>query len=236
MFKTVVFAFGIFITAPVVAEAQSLDTTCEVWSKYHGSDGNVFDEDPSVQCSATLSADSGLYGGVWVAQDFDNVTDFGDEIDFYVGYGGELGGGFTFDASLQYFALSNFGDVWNSYIQISAPSIELMNGVNMTPYVKFDHYFPVGDDPAAGTLIRVGPAFNADLGNSWSLGFDPQVFHDDGAFGNYEGYVLFANASLGYAFENGVSVAGLVRYSTPFDGDDFRQSETSFALQVSKPW
>lgn len=236
MIKAAVVALGMAVATSVVAHAQTITANIEGWSQYHGSDGNIFDEDASLQTSVSGSTNDGWYVGAWFARDGEGKQDFGYEDDLFAGKSGQLGG-VAYTAEFQYFSLTNFGDVWNTSLKLSpATAIEIMDGVTMTPYVKFDHYFPAGSAPASGTLIRVGPALSADLGGSWTLGFDPQVFHDNGAFGNDEGFILFANASLGYAFGNGLSVAGLIRHSTPLGDDQFRSEQTSFALQVTKTW
>lgn len=214
----------------------SMTGTCAVHSQYHGSDGNVFDPDPSLQCSATVAGESGWYVGTWVAQDFDNKSDFGDEIDFYGGYAWSKGY-FAYDLGAQYFVLTNIGDVWNFYGKASYDNVATIGPVSVSPYLKVDHYVSTDGSLDDGTLIRVSPSLSIATGSEkWSVTVDPQIFYDDGAFGNYEGFVAMPSVSVMYTTDSGITAGPVVKYSTPFSISDSRGNEFSAAFQVSKTW
>lgn len=226
-----------FFTASASAET-SLTTDCTVWSKYHGADGSVYDPDLSLQCNATVSND-GWYGGVWVAEDFDNNADFGNEVDFHVGKSGQISL-FSYDVGAQYFVLHqptlDSGDVANVYLKLSLPEVANVWGVRLSPYAKLDYYTPIGDAPASGTFYRAGIVGETSLTNGWTLSIDRQLTYDDGAFGADSGWLAFTNLSLGYAVNETVTVAGLLKHSIPLGDDSFRESEVSFGFSLTKTW
>ena len=60
------------------------------------------DGDPALQGTATLSHDSGLYGGVW-ASSLTDVSPAGEvEIEYYAGFAREIGSGTDLDVGLLY--------------------------------------------------------------------------------------------------------------------------------------
>lgn len=221
-----------------LAEAQdevSVSVDYTAWSQYHLSDGNVADEDMSHQLNLTVSSSSGWYGGVWVATDFDNVTDFGDEVDFYAGYAGE-----NFDVGAQYFVLNNIGDVVNVYASASLGgefAILTVPGasINATPSVKLDHYVSTDGSLDDGTIIRLAPNFTINGDQKVSFGLNPEINYDTGAFGNPDGLNAFVNGSANYRFENGVTASLLARHSAPLDGNA-KPTNTSFAVKIAQSW
>ena len=99
--------------APPIGAAPALEVTAtiDLLSDYRFRGVSRSDEDPAVQAGVALYHDSGLYLGARATSlrgiDRFRLQDQGDaQIDLYAGFGTDIGGGFSVDAGVMYYAFA----------------------------------------------------------------------------------------------------------------------------------
>lgn len=95
----------------------------DVWSQYLFSNGFVAHDEPVVQGNFHLDLEGGLYMNLWGSLALSSRGDspnFGDEVDYKVGYITDLGG-LSLDLSASYFDIGTiFGETRQDAVQIAA--------------------------------------------------------------------------------------------------------------------
>jgi len=112
----------LFIVAPLANAKISINGT--ITSDYVFRGVSQTDSSPAVQAGVDYGHESGLYVGIWASN-----VDFGDdadaEVDYFIGYLGEVNDTFSYDISYTYYTYigysssddSNYGEfVFNGYI------------------------------------------------------------------------------------------------------------------------
>lgn len=72
---------------------------------------SLSDKDPAVQGGLTVSTLSGFYAGVWGSTIKETAGGADAEVDLIVGYGGDIGNGFSTDVSLAYYLYPGDGNI-----------------------------------------------------------------------------------------------------------------------------
>jgi len=131
---------------PIPGTGLSVSGEAELMSDYRFRGVSRSDEDPAVQANLTLSHGSGLYVGArgTSLSGLDNfrirdpeVGDLGDlELDLYVGYTSDLGGGLTLDGGLMYYVFT--GDEGQAdYVEPYASLSYMLGPVEATAGAKY---------------------------------------------------------------------------------------------------
>ncbi|TNE77568.1 MAG: hypothetical protein EP334_06500 [Gammaproteobacteria bacterium] len=108
-FKKSLIATSIAVTLPVVANvAQAFETSANVTLtsdyKFRGISQN--DTEIAVQGGFDVAFDSGFYAGIWGSQvdfDYESSEDANLELDYYVGYSGDITDNLSFDVGYLYY-------------------------------------------------------------------------------------------------------------------------------------
>ena len=171
----------------------ALDVTARIdlFSDYRFRGVSRSDEDPAVQAGLALYHDSGFYAGARATSlagvDRFRLQDQGDaQIDLYAGYGAELGGGFSLDAGVIYYAFAGApgpADHVEPYASLSY----LIGPLQLTGGAK---YAPSQDGTRGEDMLYLyGQADVTVPFRPWS--FSAQLGHQDwGAFGSYWNWSL----------------------------------------------
>lgn len=127
------------ITAPTVFAVEGLSANVGATSNYLWRGVTQTDDAAAISGGIDYAHESGFYAGTWASN-----VDFGDdasaELDFYLGFGGELGQGVGYDVGYIYYAYPDsaqtdstneydFGEVYGS-LSYSYFSISANYGVN----------------------------------------------------------------------------------------------------------
>ncbi len=217
-----------------IESERSVSVDYTAWNQYHLTDGNIADDEVSHQFNASVTQGRWT-AGAWYASNFNDTTDFGDELDLYGEYAGD-----GYRVGAQYFFLNGVGDIVNVYVAVSVGgelNLIAVPGATVTaaPSFKVDHYVSTDGSLDDGTIIRFAPNLTVNGDQKLFFGFDPEINYDNGAFGNPEGFNAFVNGSANYRLENGVTLSLLARHSTPVDGNA-KPTNTSFAAKIAKSW
>lgn len=172
---------------PASALADSLSVN--VKDKYVIGKGiNVYDG-PVVQTDLFVNLPHGLYADIWWSVSADNSDvngDFGDEVDYTLGWSGEAYG-LTLDANFSYFDLvklfsTNGGDALNPNIDVSK-SFSVGNHT-LTPYVRTEIYVPIewSADAKSGVHLFWGVKHQWRLTDRIAVNQKLAAFYDTGTF------------------------------------------------------
>jgi len=179
----------------------------------------------AVQGGLDYSHESGFYAGTWASTinfggtpGYDGASSTGAEVDFYLGFGGEVGG-FSYDVGALYYWYSEEDESDNpdpSYNTIEVYGSVGYGPVTLGAYYAPDTYFGV-DEKAYGVSL----AFSTPL--SEKVSFDASVQHNGGK-GNkaltpdgdtYIDYSIGITATSEAGFGIGLAFVG-----TDIDDDD----------------
>ena len=171
----------------------ALDITARIdlFSDYRFRGVSRSDEDPAVQAGVALYHDSGFYAGARATSlagiDRFRLQDQGDaQIDLYAGYSAELGGGFSLDAGVMYYAFAGAAGP-TDHVEPYASLSYLIGPVQFTGGAK---YAPSQDGTRNEDMLYLyGQADFTVPFRPWSV--SAQLGHQDwGAFGNYWNWSL----------------------------------------------
>ena len=79
---------------------------------------SLSDKDPAVQGGLTVGVPSGFYAGVWGSSIAETAGGADAEVDLLVGYGGDVGGGFSTNVGLAYYLYPGDGAI--DYLEANA--------------------------------------------------------------------------------------------------------------------
>ncbi len=212
--------------APVVLASSATVQAAEVSStitftsdyRFHGISQTA--GDPAVQGSLDIGFENGVYAGVWGSN-----VDFGDdanlEIDWYVGYAGEISDSVSYDATLFYFQYPGYDAADIDFAEID---FNVYIGDVTVSYFYSNDYVNSSEDGqyfALGYSMAVTEKLNLDLHAGYSFG----DYWDEFDIGDYADYsvglsttVAGVDISLAYLF-NDIDSGNKVS-SGPFDNDD----------------
>ena len=178
------------------------------------------DSSPAIQASVDYEHDNGFFAGAWASNvDFDD--DANAEIDYYVGYYGELSDALAYDASYTYYTYLGYGsDEDYDYGELILNAY--YNAFTFT-YGYANDYANLGD--AAHYLSA---AYEFALPEDYALTIQSGYNFGD-AFDDYE-YVDYS-ATLAKTF-NGFDVSAAIINTDIDDADD--NSDFRFVLSVSR--
>lgn len=213
------------------SRSQDFTTNLDYKSTYVLMDNaGVFYDDPVIQGDITASFKSGAYICLWFSTSPDSGwgEDLGDEIDFIVGWSGNIGNGFSLNTSVFYFyePEQTFGDIIYPKMTISHKllgwDIGLQAGV----------YFPT-DGSEGGWLV--GPTANKifKVTEKLSLPVCAKLIYDDGGFGFDKGFIPSISTGLNYEVGNNLCIRLSVASCTTIGISDARKSQLVWGAGVS---
>jgi hypothetical protein len=187
---------------PAAAQISSSSWSTDTLSQYLGGDtGARLHDKPVLQSNLNVQFANGGYLNLWGSKSLDRDApsdNFGNEIDFTVGWTGTVGA-LGVDLSAAYWALSNpllfqsRGDAVQLTLELNR---EFKFGVHtLTPYVKIEPTFPL-DASASGGYLHVGLRHKLVLTEGLSFTQGGRIIYDSGVFGNVNGYNLRYDSAL----------------------------------------
>jgi uncharacterized protein (TIGR02001 family) len=190
------------LAAPAAAQLPDGGITfhgeAQVVSDYRYRGISRTDEDPALQASATVQTDSGFYVGAWgsTLDGIRDVTvgDVGDaELDFYAGYGTNLGLGTSVDAGMLYYYFPD-GDGETDYFEPYASVSQQLGPLQATAGAKY-----AWDQDALGgeDLLYLFGELEAGIPLTPFTLTAGGGHQSAGAFGDYWNWSLGAEAALG---------------------------------------
>ncbi len=183
------------------AEAEkdlSLTISSKVYSKYLGSTtGSICHEDPVLQTDLFFTLPHGLYFDIWHSSGLDGTglsSDGGDEIDFTVGWTGEIEKlqNIKLDLGISYFDCYDLfkmpsGDFILPYLNVSK-EFPVLKDHCLEPFVFFQFpYSAKGNEYGNGFIVRSGMFHHWNITDSLAICQRVNLTFDDGAWGNDSG-------------------------------------------------
>ncbi len=186
-------------TSPVELSGNIAFTTDYVFRGFTQTDGG-----PAVQGSFTLSHESGGYASIWGS----NVKFLEDqlevaaedrahlEIDYSLGYGGELSGGWNYDVNWLYFTYPNAGSDLNyDAHEFTAKLGYELQGTTLAAAYSYspDDFGGIGK----AHYYKVSTGYTAENGIGFNLEVGRKSYSDDEAGENYTNYLATLSYSIG---------------------------------------
>jgi Bacterial protein of unknown function (Gcw_chp) len=183
----------------------SLSTT--VYSKYLGSDGEVWDEHAVSQTCLSLTHASGLYANVWTNQP---LTSKGcsDEVDWTVGWTHDINH-LSLNIGVAFYDIQYFGK-WSQCHNVLAPFVEVSTqpspllGGEFSGYVRLeaDYIVTKGDEDGGGLQATVGYRYSRSLTDWAKVRADVGITLDDGIYGFSKNEILFAKMGIDFKYKS----------------------------------
>lgn len=236
MKKNFLLALGMFLMLISTAQSAQITATTTWLSKYVGSAGVVFHDDPVQQTDITLSFDNGVYVNAWNSLPWNGKEGFGKENDITIAWAGKLGdSGFSLDAGISYFdcyqLFNRENDTINPFAKLSY-DWELNPNHTLTSSVKLEVPFNVSG--GNGTVVT------AKINHSWKLleklylNHGPAFIWDNGACTEHEGIVARYDLGVSYLVTESFSLTAGVNISTPISsGMNDRETEMVGLISLS---
>lgn len=206
-------------------------------SVYVGTNEAVFDSTGALQTSIIVSKGF-LYAGIWFAQDFDRIADFGNEVDYILGVEHSFRG-CSFDVSVTYidafklFALPD-GDVIFTAVSISRDFSLGKSGQVIRPFVECKLPIPArGKTPEGGILTYAGMAHSLKLPAEITLVHSARVLYDSGAFGFSHGWLGRYELGLSRKISGNLLISTFTRIGGPLQKKDSRTREVVSRIGIS---
>lgn len=199
------FLLAVLLSVQTFARTKdfSFSSNLFVRSKYVGPSGLVFYPDPVTQGSFTIIHKSGFFFDLWGSTGFnrDWSKDWDDEIDYTLGYNGELEY-LNLSISVSYFDDFPVGRFAYNDVIMTNLRIDDRKKINcffyLTPFFKYNNYIiPDKKTPfKGGNLFSVGVDSDYILLHRVKLNSSLQTLFDDGAFGSKAGLLLKGASAL----------------------------------------
>lgn len=128
------------IAVPTAAAEGEFSVNAAVTSDYVWRGISQSDESPALQVGADYASESGFYVGAWASNiDFGAGSDASVEVDLYGGFGGDLGGGLSFDVGyIQYLYPGTDGEELDFGEIYGGLGFESEEGFGVGGYVYYD--------------------------------------------------------------------------------------------------
>jgi len=169
-----------------------INFSTKVLNRYVGDTGVVAYNRPVSQSDLTITHNpTGIYLDIWQSISLNNAgrsTNFGNEIEYYVGWAGEITG-IGVDTGVAYFDLITLfnmpeGDIIQPYIELNK-KFAVAEGHTLTPYARAEYGIPAKGNAKEfkGLYVHTG------LKHGWRMSKDVSVIQkaviifDDGAYG-----------------------------------------------------
>ncbi|MGQ0430106.1 MAG: TorF family putative porin [Gammaproteobacteria bacterium] len=231
------------LCAAGAANAGEVTGTVTAVSDYDFRGVSLSAKDPALQASIDYAHDSGFYAGAWASNIDYDIIDGDIELDLYLGWAGETGGGVGWDAGIVWYTYpdsSSYTDPVLGDIPAIADYPEIYAGVSFGP-VEIKQWYT--DDYAGSNLDELYTEMNygfelpADFGLNLHLGYNyGQIFSSNEYF----------DFAIGVAKTVGNFDLELKFTGTDLDEDDFGISSfpdvfnpeprVVFSVSTTFPW
>jgi len=153
------------------------------------------------QSDIFVSFENGIYIDLWNSKSLEGNwgESLGDELDYGIGWSGQIGQGFGLNIGLTYFdepMAMTFGpgDVWFSHVKVS----HSLGGVKVFGQYE-NHTTVAGTSYEGGNLWSLGVSKSQGYHDFITVDVSGTLTYDDGAYGNDSG--LLAKSSLGCSWK-----------------------------------
>ncbi|KPJ55272.1 hypothetical protein AMJ47_00100 [Parcubacteria bacterium DG_72] len=220
----------------------SLTLSSKIWSKYlNEGGGNILHDKPVIQSDIFVSFPRGFYFSVWHSAGLDGTglsSDAGDEIDYIVGWNGEVKG-LNLDFGILYFDLVDLfrspqGDIIQPYLELSK-DFNVFGNQKLAPYVWFGFpYSAKGDEFGHGFYTRLGVKHVWQIGPKFIFSQKANLFFDDGACGFDSGLFGEYRCSLSWQISKSTTIDLIsIKAIDPFTPlSDNRKTEIVYGMGV----
>jgi hypothetical protein len=221
------------ITVPSFADENSPTVIVKslAASKYlaFGS-GGMLDKDPALQTLLLVTYPNGFNFSLWNSTNFKkwNST-LGSEVDYSVGWSGEIGGGLSANIGVIYFDEPDVftlgaGDIVYPQVTISRKFGESRVSIGVENYTVMPHSGFKG-----GNLYSIGASRNASLTENLSVGNSLTLVYDDGGFGYDNGLLLRGSLTLDWKLSDRMTlILPQINYYVPLTTHDNRGNDAVF--------
>jgi hypothetical protein len=219
----------------------------EFWSKYIFSNGFVAHDAPVSQTNFRLTLEGGLYVNLWgsvALADRDADPNYGDEVDYTVGYVTNFGekDGITLDVSLSYYDLADVfvmpqGDVVQFAAEISKPFEFNAWGTENTlsPYLRGELVFGLDGENQGALYAHLGVRHRIQLWENFSFNQRLTMVYDSGDFGFESGFVPGYGAA--FTWHITPTIDWDIRFKATFPiGDTRDDRDTEWAIGSGIRW
>ena len=251
--RTLIALFTVILTsvayAQVDVDTQDFDVPEQVtmtlsvdWLSEYVADGIVFLDKPVVQTDLYVTLPHGIYLDIWHSvglNDGNFSSDFGDEIDYTIGWSGNIKDNLVLNVGIAYFDLVDVGTFSSDMVQLYAElSTEAEVGnLTISPFIELEQHWVVGWPGVEGGLqVITGvrhntPLFLDDLDLSQRF----QITYDSGVAGFDSGFIGEYCAGISWQVTDMMSVTPIqLKISSPLGSmDDNRETEMVWGFGAS---
>lgn len=219
----------------------TLGLSTKVWSKYLFISGVVYHDEPVAQTDLFVGLPKGFYADLWWSVGLDGTdasSDFGDEIDYTVGWAGSFGKldvdlGIAYFDSFELFDTGGDGDVLQPYIELSK-TLKLGEKHKLTPYTAFQWQQPLKSSMSNGGYLIGGVSDLFQISPKVSVNSKVGVLYDTGAYNYDNGLVGFAKLEASWQLTKKFSMQlPSIMATKPISTSDERKTQVAFGLGLS---
>lgn len=221
----------IVVLTTLTGNSQDFNINLDWKSSYVLMDNaGVFHPEPVIQGDITASFSNGTYACVWFSDSPESGwgDDLGDEIDFIVGWSGEIGHGFKMNTSVFYFyePEETFPDIWYPKMIISREFFGWNVGLQAGAYL------PV-DGSEGGWLVGPTASKTFQINDKVSIPICVKLIYDDGGFGGDSGFIPSISTGLTYTVNDNLTFRVSIAGCTTIGIDDARESQLVWNMGAS---
>lgn len=222
-------------------EKLQLTLSTKAWSSYVFNSGVEFHDEPVVQTDAFLQLRHGFYLDLWWSAGLDDTylsSNFGDEVDYTVGWSDDVGKKLILDVGVSYFDIINLfdsgetSDVIKSYAKLSR-TFPVGRIHELTPLFAIEWHKPLKGN-FDGVYTWTGLRYRWQVSDLFSLNSEAGLLYDSGAYGFESAIVWYANAELSWQLNETISLQlPSVRLTTPLGHKPDRETQLVFGAGMS---
>lgn len=245
----VMLSFSQQLFAAEIAEKTATDEkifetnfSSKIFSKYVGDTGTVFYNHPVVQNDLTISHKSGMYFDLWVSTSLKNAgvsTNYGNEIDYTIGWAGELSG-IGIDAGVSYWDIVTLfkmpeDDIIQPYLELNK-KFNVIEGHVFTPSIRVEYAIPARGNDASSKVLHIHSALKHgwEISKEVSLSQKVILTYDNGAYGADKALVGAYEFNPSYKVASWLALDGSAKVISPFTHvNDGRKTEWIFGAGLS---
>jgi len=185
------------------------------------------------QTDFNVAFENGVYVDLWGSKALNAGSwgsNFGDEVDYGIGWAGKIGNGFSLNAGVTYFdepMAGTFGecDVWYTHVKVSH-DLELNGLGTFNAFGAYENYTTMpGTSYEGGNIWSVGLSKTQSY-KDLSVNASEVLIYDEGAFGNDRGLLAKFGLELDWKVTKHVTlVAPSVTFYVPVTVSDSRNNE-----------
>lgn len=237
---------AVLFATNVAAETEeenklNLSLSTKIWSEYLFTNGAIFHDEPVVQTDLFVELPHGFYFDLWWSVGLDGTdasSDFGDEIDYTVGWAGNFGK-LDVDLGIAYFDLFELfdaggdGDVLQPYIELGK-TLKLGEKHKLTLNTAFQWQQPLKNSMSSGGYLIGGVSDLWQISPTVSINSEVSVLYDTGAYNYDNGLVGFVNFETSWQITRSFSVQlPSIKVAEPISTSDERKTQVAFGLGFS---